>query len=520
MTASVPLADRHHSSTNPDHEVAVLGGGLGGLGAGAMLTRAGIDDFVIVEGSQRLGGTWRDNVYPNVAVDVPSLAYQFSFEMYPEWTRVFAPGEEIRRYVDHIADTYRLRPRCRFATTVLGLDYDEDRQWWRVRTSRGTLTARYVITALGGLTEPKLPDIAGLAAFGGPVVHSARWPSDLEVAGKHVAIIGTGASAVQIVPWLAEHAARTSVYQRTPIWVMPKADLAIPRPLRWALDRVPGLHTAMYLLISAAAEVLMTLGAVYNRQLRPLTRLVETLGRLYLRRQVPDPQLRDSLTPTYGFGCKRPTMSNDYLRAFGRGDVELVTAPIESVTTTGIRTADGRHREVDLIVCATGFLVTEAENMPRVPTVGRDGKDLGTFWEQHRLQAYEGTTVPGFPNLFHTFGPYSVIGTSWLFMIEYQVTHAIRVITETQRRGAISAEIRREHHDAYFRDVLRRMRDTVFFANNCTTSHSYYFDRHGDAPLLRPSTMFEAWWRARHFDLDHYAYRTAAPPHAEPLAAS
>ncbi|MEV0247565.1 NAD(P)/FAD-dependent oxidoreductase [Nocardia sp. NPDC050712] len=492
----------------PEYEVAVLGAGLGGLGAGAMLTRAGIDDFLIVEGTGALGGTWRDNVYPQVAVDVPSLAYQFSFDKYSQWTRVYAPGEEIRRYIEYFADKYALRERCRFDTTVERIEYDEDNRWWRVRTSGGVITARYVISALGGLTEPKLPDIPGLDSFQGPVVHSARWPADLEVPGRRIAVIGTGASAVQIVPWLAEHAAATYVYQRTPIWVMPKADLPIPRLARTALDRVPGLHTGLYLLMSAATEALMTLGAVYNRQLKPLTNAVQALGRLYLRTQVPDPRLRARLTPHYGFGCKRPTMSNNYFRAFGRGGAELVTAPIEGVTATGIRTADGVHREVDAIVCATGFLVTEAENMPKVPTIGRGGQDLGKFWEEQRLQAYEGNTVPGFPNLFQTFAPYSVIGTSWLFMIEYQVTHAIRVITETRQRGAVSAEIRQEHHDEYFRRTLRRMRNTVFFANDCAGSHSYYFDRHGDAPLLRPSTMLEAWWRARHFDLDHYRYRT------------
>lgn len=516
MTATALRGDHHrHPQPAPDHELAVLGGGFGGLGAGAMLTRAGLDDFVIVEGTGELGGTWRDNVYPNVAVDVPSLAYQFSFEKYARWSRVYAPGTEIRRYAEYVSEKYRLRERCRFHTVVERLEYDADRQFWRVHTSRGELTARYVICALGGLVEPKLPDIPGLGTFAGAVVHSARWPTNLDLGGRRVAIIGTGASAVQIVPWLTEHATDTYVYQRTPTWIMPKADLPIPPKLRTALERVPGLHTVMYLLVSAAAEILMTLGAVYNRQLKPLTRAVEALGKLFLRVQVPDPRLRERLTPRYGFGCKRPTMSNTYLRAFGRGDAQLVTAPIEAVTATGIRTADGVHREVDVIVCATGFLVTEAQNMPRVPTIGRGGKDLGAFWEEQRLQAYEGNTVPGFPNLFHTFAPYSVIGTSWLFMIEYQVTHAIRVITETRRRGAASAEIRQEHHDEYFRRTLQRMRNTVFFANNCGDSRSYYFDRHGDAPLLRPSSMFEAWWRARHFELDHYLYRTAAPSTAE-----
>lgn len=508
MIAAASPAETGPPHPSADYEVAVLGGGLGGLGAGAMLTRAGIDDFVIIEGSHAFGGTWRDNIYPEVAVDVPALAYQFSFDKYSQWTRVFPPGEEILTYTAHFAQKYALTERCLFGTMVERLDYDEDNQWWRVRTSGGVITARYVISALGGLTEPKLPDLPGLDSFGGPVVHSARWPRDLDVPGKRIALIGTGASAVQIVPWLAEHAAATYVYQRTPIWVMPKADLPIPQPARTALDRVPGLHSGLYLLVSAATEALMTLGAVYNRQLKPLTRTVEALGRLYLRTQVPDPGLRRRLTPHYGFGCKRPTMSNKYFRAFGRGAADLVTAPITHVTADGIHTADGMHREVDAIVCATGFLVTEAENMPKVPTIGRAGQDLGKFWEERRLQAYEGTTVPGFPNLFHTFAPYSVIGTSWLFMIEYQVTHAIRVITETRQRGAVSAEIRREHHDEYFRRTLRRMRNTVFFAGDCAGSHSYYFDRHGDAPLLRPSTMFEAWWRARHFDLDHYRYRT------------
>jgi cation diffusion facilitator CzcD-associated flavoprotein CzcO len=253
----------------------------------------------------------------------------------------------------------------------------------------------------------------------------------------------------------------------------------------------------------------MVLGVMHNRQLPWLVKGIERLGRAFIRSQVKDPVLREQLTPRYGFGCKRPSMSNEYFATFNRANTHLITDAIEEITEAGIRTADGVTREIDTLVLATGYQTTEPENAPPIPIVGRRGRELGEFWREQRFQAYEGVSNPGFPNAFMTFGPYAFTGSSWMFMVENQSAHAIRVITEARKRGATLAEIRPEPHERYFEDILRRQRNTIFFNNGCGTANSYYFDAHGDAPFLRPSTALEAWWRARHFDIDHYRFERA-----------
>jgi cation diffusion facilitator CzcD-associated flavoprotein CzcO len=492
----------------PQHEVAVIGAGFAGIGAGIKLKQAGIEDFVILERADGVGGTWRDNTYPNLSVDIPSFTYQYSFEKNPDWSRVFAPGDEIRAYADHCVRKYGLSDHLRFGQDVAGASFDEESGFWRLRVDGREITARFVIAALGALTQPKPPDIPGLEDFAGNTVHTARWDHDLDLSNHRVGVIGTGATGVQVIPWLARHSRHQYVFQRTPIWVMPKPDAKLPSVVRAAFRHVPLVQESVRLGASAAIEVAMTLGVVYNRQAPFIARGIEALAKAFIRSQVPDRDLQEQLIPKYGFGCKRPSMSNDYYRTYMRADTDLVTSPIERVTPTGIRTADGVHRELDTLVLATGYLVTEPENAPSIPVHGRDGLGLREFWAENRLQAYEGTSNPGFPNFFLVFGPYSVIGSSWMFMIEYQVHHAIRVITEARRRGAAVAEIRREPHDEFFAKTQRRMQNTIFFNNNCGAANSYYFDSHGDAPFLRPSTMAEAWLGARRFPLDDYRYES------------
>ena len=495
----------------PDHEVIIVGAGFSGIGTAIKLDEAGIGDFLILEQADDVGGTWRANTYPGLAVDIPSLTYQFSFEMNPDWSRVFAPGAEVKAYADHCVDKYGLRPRLRLSTRVEKAVFDEDEHVWRVHLGGGeVVTARHLVSALGVLTQPKAPDIPGLGDFAGKTMHTAEWDHDHDLHDRRVAIIGTGATAVQLVPRAASWAQQLYVFQRTPIWVFPKLNLEIPWFVRWLYRHVPGLQNLVRLIASAAVEVGMTVGVAHNRQLPFITRAIERFGRGFLRRQIPDPVLREKLTPKYGFGCKRPSMSNHYHRSFLRDDTELVTEPIERVTASGIRTTDGKEREVDTLVLATGYLVTDPENVPPIPIVGRGGVSLGDFWQENRFQTYEGTTVPGFPNAYSVFAPYALTGSSWMFMIEYQAHHIVRVITESHRRGATLAEVRREPHERFFADTLRRQQNTVFFNNRCGLSNSYYFDKHGDAPFLRPATAIESWWRSKTFDLDHYRYETVA----------
>ncbi len=492
-----------------DHEVIVVGAGFSGIGAGIKLRQAGFTDFAILEQAADLGGTWRDNTYPGIAVDIASFTYSFSFAQNPNWSRVFAPGHEIKAYADHCVDQFGLRRHLRFHTRVLRAVFDEHHEVWRLSTTTGELTARYVINATGGLTQPKAPDLPGLDRFAGKLMHTSRWDHGHELTGKRVAVIGTGASAVQVVPAIAPKVARLAVYQRTPIWILPKPDRAIPRWLQATFARFPLAQSLVRAQTSLLTELLLVFGVVYNRQTPHLVRRIEALCRRHLEQQIADPAMRAKLTPRYGFGCKRPSFSSDYYPALCRDNVELVTEPIERITETGIVTRAG-ERPVDTLILATGFKVFEKGNTPPYDVIGRGGVELGQFWHDHRYQAYEGATVPGFPNLFLVLGPYATTGSSWFSMVEAQTSHAVRCLREARRRGAPTVEVRRAPHDAFFRHVLKRQRSTVLFNNNCASSNSYYFDHHGDAPFMRPSSGLELWWRSRHFDLDHYRFSHGA----------
>jgi cation diffusion facilitator CzcD-associated flavoprotein CzcO len=490
------------------HEVVVVGAGFSGIGAGIRLKAEGVEDFLILEQSSGAGGTWRDNTYPGVAVDVTSFNYSYSFEQNPRWSRVFAPGKELHDYAVHCVEKYDLQSHLRFERHVTCMAFDGHTHTWTINfTERPPIRARFVIVAAGGLVQPKAPDIAGIESFEGKVMHTARWDHDYELVGKNVAVIGTGASAVQVVPTIAPLVERVAVYQRTPIWVLPKPDAEIPTSVQRLFATFPLVQHLTRAITSVLTQAVLVGGVIYHRQLPGITKVLERMCRWHLRRQVHDPDLRRALTPSYTIGCKRPSFSNDYWRSFNRDDVELVTNPIECITPTGIRTADGSTRRIDILVLATGFKVFELGNTPPFQVVGLDGTELGAYWDEHRYQAYEGASVPQFPNIFHVFGPYSMTGSSYFSMVEAKTIHAVRCITEARRRRATYVAVRQEPHNRNFAAVQRRQRNTLFVNGDCSGSNSYYFDRHGDVPLLRPSSGLALWWRNRHFDLDDYEYR-------------
>jgi cation diffusion facilitator CzcD-associated flavoprotein CzcO len=492
----------------PTFDVAVVGAGFSGIGAAIALSRAGIERFVLLEAGSGAGGAWHWNTYPGVAVDIPSFSYQFSYRQRPDWSRVYAPGGELKAYAEDCVDHYAIRSRIRFDTTVTDATWDDAEWLWTLATAGGdSVTARHVIGATGVLTKPKPPEIPGLEDFAGTALHTARWDPSVDLRGKRVGVIGTGASAVQLVPTIAPEVEQLTVFQRTPIWCLPKVDGTMPGAVRAGLRRFPGAQRAMRLASQSYVELTFPIAAHYASVI-PMAAATERLARHHLRRQVRDPAVRDKLTPRYGLGCKRPGFSNDYLRAFNRPNVHLETAPIAELTAAGVRTADGEERAFDVLVLATGFKTFEPGNMPPFPVRGSSGADLEAFWTANRYQAYEGVSVPGFPNFFTVLGPYGFNGASYFTLIENQSRHIVRCLQRARDLDATRVEVTPEANDRYFAEMLGRRHRQVFFQGTCAGSNSYYFDAHGDVPF-RASTTPEAAWRSARFDLADYSFSGA-----------
>ncbi len=489
--------------TAPDHHVAIIGAGFSGIGAAVKLGKAGLDDYVIVEAGDAPGGTWHWNTYPGVAVDIPSFSYQFSFEQRPDWSRTYAQGHELKAYAEHCADKYSIRRKIRFNTKVLSVVFDDEQHLWRLHLHTGEqITARFLVNAAGAFNTPKLPDIAGVDSFAGITMHTARWDHGQDLTGKRVAIIGTGASAVQIVPEIAPQLERLTVFQRTPIWCFPKPDVAMPRVARWVM-KLPGGMFVQRLLSQIYVEVTLPLSAQYSTTFR-FTKGAEAAGKAYLRRQVQDPIVRDKLTPRYAVGCKRPGFHNTYLSTFNRNNVELVTDPIDKITPSGVATVEGELREVDVLILATGFKVMDVDSLS-YEVIGCGGVALSRFWEENRMQAYEGVSIPGFPNYFTVVGPYGFVGSSWFALIETQTRHIVRCLKEARRRDATRVEISEAANKRYFDEMMRKRHTQIFWHESCQLANSYYFDSHGDAPLRRATTLHTIW-RSRRFPVDDYRF--------------
>ncbi len=489
----------------PDHEVVIVGGGFSGIGAAIALSQAGIDDLIILEEGDGVGGAWHWNTYPGVAVDIPSFSYQFSYAQRTDWSRIYARGDELKAYAEYCVDRYGLGSRIRLGTRVTGAAFDDERHLWRLTTATGgVVSARHVIGATGILTQPKPPGIPGLADFAATILHTARWDPRVKLSGRRVGVIGTGASAVQVIPAIAGEVAALNVFQRTPIWCLPKLDAPLGGRYRAALRWTPGARWAMRMASQAYVELTFPIAAHFAGVVA-LPAQGERIARRHLARQVRDPGVRDRLTPRYRLGCKRPSFSNDYLPAFNRENVHLETTPIARITPTGVRTIDGTDHEVDVLILATGFKVFEAGNMPPFAVIGSDGADLERFWSEHRFQAYQGVSVPGFPNFFTILGPYGYNGASYFTLIENQTRHIVRCLRGARARGSTWVEVTPEANARYFAQMLDRRRRQVFFRGGCENSNSYYFDANGDVPF-RASTTMEAAWRSAHFDLEDYRF--------------
>jgi cation diffusion facilitator CzcD-associated flavoprotein CzcO len=340
------------------------------------------------------------------------------------------------------------------------------------------------------------------------VIHTARWDQSLQLRGKRVAVVGTGASAIQIIPAIAPEVQDLVVFQRTPIWCLPKLDAPLGERARGVLRWVPGAMLAARWLSQAFVELTFVLVAHFAGTFPFLPARGEAEARKLLE-NVADPDVRDRLTPHYRLGCKRPSFSNEYIRAFNRENVRLVTSAIEEVTPAGVRTADGVEHEIDVLVLATGFKVFEKGNMPPFPVRGVADVELGEWWDANRQQAYEGVSVPGFPNWFSILGPYGFNGQSYFGLIETQMRHIVRCLDRARSERAARVEITPEANRRYFESVLARRGNQVFFRGSCANANSYYFDAHGDVPF-RPSLTLEAAWRSARFDLDDYTFASSA----------
>jgi cation diffusion facilitator CzcD-associated flavoprotein CzcO len=486
-------------------DVVIVGAGFGGIGAAIQLNRLGYDDIVIVDREDDLGGTWHVNHYPGLTVDVPSTTYSYWFEPNPYWSRLFAPGAELKRYAEHVADKYNVRRYMRFNTTVEGARWDDDAQLWRVALAGGeTLDAQFLVAATGFLSQPRLPDIPGIDTFAGRIIHTADWDDSYSVQGRRAAVIGTGSTGVQVIPELAKKASELTVYQRTPIWVMPKPDVALSPAVQRIFARLPVAQRIVRWITDTAIEFMMVIAMWKFRYFKRVNFAAADLSKVFRLLLVRDTQLWRKLNPDYDFGCKRPTMSNSYYRAFTKPHVHLETSGIERIEPDGIVACDGTKRFIDSLVLATGYDVWDA-NMPAIEVIGRDGRDLGKWWRDTRFQAYQGISVPYFPNFLTMASPYAWVGLSWFNTVEYQMRHMNRLFGELQRRGARTFEVT-EQANARFLDRMDELLDkSVFYAGNCATSRSYWFNHSGEAPLFRPTSVLSAVKEQDRFPLSDYS---------------
>ena len=490
--------------------VAIIGTGFGGLGAAIRLMRDGEGDLVLFERAAEVGGTWRDNSYPGCACDVESHLYSFSFAPNPDWTRSFSRQPEIQDYLRRCARDFGVLPHICFAHEVLEAAWDDAARLWRIETSRGRYTASVLVMAPGPLSEPAIPELPGLDRFEGRLFHSARWAHDYDLRGRRVAVVGTGASAVQFVPEIQPEVRRLHLFQRTPPWVMPRRDRALRPAERRLFRRFPAAQRAA----RAAIYLFRELFLLVFRHLRVAAGL-ERLALRHLERSVPDAALRAKLTPSYAIGCKRVLVSDDYLPALTLPNVELVTERIAEVRANSIVTDDGAERFVDAIILGTGFRVTDPPLARLVR--GRDGRSLAEVW-QGSPRAHLGTTVAGFPNLFIMLGPNTGLGhTSVVLMIEAQIEHLVAALRFMRRRGATSIEPRAEAQSAFVGAVERRMRGTVWVAGGCA---SWYLDRTGRNSTLWPGSTWSFRRRVARFRPEEYLTRTgaAAPRDAAGIA--
>ncbi|MGB0971998.1 MAG: flavin-containing monooxygenase [Mycobacterium sp.] len=485
-------------------DAVIVGAGFGGMGSAIQLNRLGYQKIAILDREDDLGGTWHVNRYPGLTVDVPSTTYSYRFEPNPYWSRLYAPGNELKTYAEHVADKYDLRRFMRFNTTVEGARWDEDAQLWLISLAGGeTLRSQFLILATGYLCQPKTPDIPGIDSFGGRILHAQHWDDSYTLQGKRAAIIGTGSTGVQLIPKLAEDVSELTVYQRTPIWVMPKLDFGFAAAAQRLFAKVPATQRLLRTSSDLFMDIMVTIAMWRFRQFRPVNSAAARIGAMHRFLAIRDKALRRKLTPDYDFGCKRPTLSNVYYRTFTKRHVQLETAGIDRIEPDGIVAKDGTKQVIDTLVLATGFDVWES-NLPAIEVIGREGRNLGKWWRENKFQAYEGLTVPMFPNMLTQASPYAWVGMSWFDTVECQMRHMNRLLGELQRTGAQTFEVTESANARFLDRMLTLLEDSVFRLGDCANSRSYWFNSSGESPLFRPTSIRQAVKEQDSFPLADY----------------
>ena len=482
------------TATAVDH--LVIGAGFAGVCTAIKLQEAGERDFVVVEKDSDVGGTWHINTYPGAECDVPSQLYSYSFALNPDWSKVYSPQPEIWAYVRRVAEESGTLDRFVFDTAVLDVAWDQGAQRWLVTTTNGDYAARSVIAGTGALAEPALPDLDGIDGFQGEIFHSARWNHDVDLTGKRIAVIGTGASAIQLVPELQKVAAQLDVYQRTPNWIIPRNERRFSTLEKALFRRVPAAQRAA----RAAVYAMLEARAPAFTRFPVLQVATETAAKRNIRKAIADPGLREKVTPAYRAGCKRILISNAYYPALAADNVELVTDGIAKITGNAIVTKDGAERPIDVLVVATGFHVTDPPIAEHV--TGRDGRRLADVWDEHGMAAYKGTTVNGFPNFFQIVGPNVGLGhSSMIFMIESQVRYVVDAVRTMRREGYGAVEPSADVQQRWTDAIRERMRPTVWTTGGCA---SWYLDKFGNNTTLWPGQTFTFRRQLSRFDVEKY----------------
>jgi cation diffusion facilitator CzcD-associated flavoprotein CzcO len=499
------VAERTAQSSTTDQPVhtraLIIGSGFSGLGMGIALQRQGVD-FLILEKAAEIGGTWRDNTYPGCACDIPSHMYSFSFEPKPDWKDMWSFQPEIFDYLKGVTDKYGLRRYIRFNSHVDRAHWDDAEMLWHVFTKDGReFVAQFVVSGAGGLHIPLIPEFEGLDEYrdaGGAAFHSAQWDHTVDLTGKRVAVIGTGASAIQIVPEIVEDVAALQVYQRTPAWVMPRPNNPIPERTQRLFANVPGTRELMR---SGIYWIHEAVGFAMTSQPR-LLKIGELLGKWNIGRSIKDRELRKKLTPSYRAGCKRILNSDTYYQGIANPKTEVVTDGITRFTPHGIVTADGTEREVDVVVFATGFHVTDSYTY--VDIKGPGGEDLVDRWNREGIQAHRGIAVADMPNLFFLLGPNTALGhNSVVFMIESQIRYVAQAIAAVDKVGARALAPSRRAQDEFNSELQNDLAGTVWSTGGC---HSWYMDEHGVNRTLWSGMTWQYWLATRKLKLSEYRF--------------